>query len=163
MKWLQSEILIIGPKPYQSTRFLYTIENSPMDSSRESQTWMNNSKFSINRGEKFHEVWIIVEDSRLRKLDFPNICNFFQRFSKYIYLTIICVPSYWLRTSLDILANERDFSRPATTRFSPLLLNFLWILFLSKKHQAGLKRISRCIRRIGLISGWGKRFSNWQK
>ena len=96
MKWLQAEILIIVPKPYQSTRFLYTIENSPMDSSRESQTWMNNSKFSINRGEKFHEVWIIVEDSRLRKLDFPNICNFFQQFSKYIYLTIICLPSYWL-------------------------------------------------------------------
>ena len=96
MKWLQAEILIIGPKPYHSTRFLYTIENSPMDFSRESQTWMNNSKFSTNRGEKFHEVWIIVEDSRLRKLDFPNICNFFQRFSKYIYLTIICLPSYWL-------------------------------------------------------------------
>ena len=96
MKWLQAEILIIVPKPYQSTSFLMTIENSPMDSSRESQTWMNNSKFSINRGEKFHEVWIIVEDSRLRKLDFPNICNFFQRFSKYIYLTIICLPSYWL-------------------------------------------------------------------
>ena len=76
MKWLQAEILIIVPKPYQSTRFLYTIENSPMDSSRESQTWMNNSKFSINRGKKFHEVWIIVEDSRLRKLDFPNVCNF---------------------------------------------------------------------------------------
>ena len=47
MKWLQAEILIIVPKPYQSTRFLYTIENSPMDSSRESQTWMNNSSLLI--------------------------------------------------------------------------------------------------------------------
>ena len=162
MKWLQAEILIIVPKPYQSTRFLYTIENSPMDSSRESQTWMNNSKFSINRGEKFHEVWIIVEDSRLRKLDFPNICNFFQRFSKYIYLTIICLPSYWIL--LLIFWQTKEISPARLRRVSqPLLLNFLWILFLSKKHQAGLKRISRCIRRIGLISGWGKRFSNWQK
>ena len=85
MNWLQAEILIIGPKPYQSTRFLYTIDNSPIDPSRESQTWMNNFKFIINRGEKLHEVWIIVEDSRLRKLDFPNIWNLFHRLSKYIY------------------------------------------------------------------------------
>ena len=159
MKWLQAEILIIVPKPYQSTRFLYTIENSPMDSSRESQTWMNNSKFSINRGEKFHEVWIIVEDSRLRKLDFPNICNFFQRFSKYIYLTIICLPSYWLL--LLIFWQTKAISPARLRRVSHLSCSTSFeYCFYPKKHQAGLKRISRCIRRIGLISGWGKRFSN---
>ena len=31
------------------------------------------------------------------------------------------------------------------------------------KHKARLKWISRCIRRVNLISGLGKRFSNWQK
>ena len=40
------KIVIIGPKPYQSTHFfLYTIENSPMDFSRESQTSTNTSEF----------------------------------------------------------------------------------------------------------------------
>ena len=29
--------------------------------------------------------WFIVERSRLWKLDFPNICNLFHRFSKYTY------------------------------------------------------------------------------
>ena len=29
-------------------------------------------------------AWIIVEGSRSRKLDFPNICNLFHQFSKYI-------------------------------------------------------------------------------
>ena len=38
--------MIIDPKPYQSTHiFLYTIENSPMDLSRESQTSTNTSEF----------------------------------------------------------------------------------------------------------------------
>ena len=31
------------------------------------------------------------------------------------------------------------------------------------KNWERLKRISRCIRRIHWISGWGKRFSNWKK
>ena len=31
------------------------------------------------------------------------------------------------------------------------------------KHKARLKWISRSIRRVNLISGLGKRFSNWQK
>ena len=31
------------------------------------------------------------------------------------------------------------------------------------KHKVRLKRISRRIRRVHFISGWGKRFSNWQK
>ena len=42
---IQAEIVIIGPKPHQSTHFLYTIENSPMDFSRESQTSTNTSEF----------------------------------------------------------------------------------------------------------------------
>ena len=41
-------IMIIDPKPYQSTHFfLYTIENSPMDFSRQSQTSTNTSKFEL--------------------------------------------------------------------------------------------------------------------
>ena len=132
MNWLQAEILIIGPKPYQSTRFLYTIDNSPIDPSRESQTWMNNFKFIINRGEKLHEVWIIVGDSRLRKLDFPNIWNLFHRLSKYIYndylLAKLLIPS------LDILANEGGFSR-RRRRVSHLFCSTsLKYFFLAKQH-----------------------------
>ena len=38
--------MIIDPKPYQSTHiFLYALENSPMDLSRESQTSTNTSEF----------------------------------------------------------------------------------------------------------------------
>ena len=41
-------IMIIDPKPYQSTHFfLYTIENSPMDFSGQSQTSTNTSKFEL--------------------------------------------------------------------------------------------------------------------
>ena len=41
-------IMIIDPKPYQSTHFfLYTIENSPMDFSRQSQTSTNTSEFEL--------------------------------------------------------------------------------------------------------------------
>ena len=41
-------IMIIDPKPYQSTHFfLYTIENSPMDFSRQNQTSTNTSKFEF--------------------------------------------------------------------------------------------------------------------
>ena len=42
---LQAQIMIIDPKPHQSTRFLYTIEKSPMDLSRKSQTSTNTSEF----------------------------------------------------------------------------------------------------------------------
>ena len=45
LNYLQTEIVIIDPNPYQSTHFLYTIENSPMDLSRESQTATNISEF----------------------------------------------------------------------------------------------------------------------
>ena len=41
-------IMIIDPKPYQSTHFfLYTIENSPMDFSEQSQTSTNTSEFEL--------------------------------------------------------------------------------------------------------------------
>ena len=63
---------------------LYTIENSPMDFSRESQTSRNDTE----------SAWIIVEGSRSRKLGFPNICNLFHRFSKLINITIICSPIF---------------------------------------------------------------------
>ena len=45
LNYLQTEIVIIDPNPYQSTPFLYTIENSPMDLSRESQTSTSISEF----------------------------------------------------------------------------------------------------------------------
>ena len=41
-------IMIIDPKPYQSTHFfVYTIENSPMDFSGQSQTSTNTSEFEL--------------------------------------------------------------------------------------------------------------------
>ena len=41
-------IMIIDPKPYQSTHFfLSTIENSPMDFSGQSQTSTNTSEFEL--------------------------------------------------------------------------------------------------------------------
>ena len=41
-------IMIIDPKPYQNTHFfLYTIENSPMDFSGQSQTSTNTSEFEL--------------------------------------------------------------------------------------------------------------------
>ena len=42
----------------------------------------------ISRGEKWHEVWIFVEGSRSRKLDFPNICNLSPSIFQ-LYITII--------------------------------------------------------------------------
>ena len=47
--------------------FLYTISNSPI--TEKSQTSTNTS----DRGEKWHEAWIIVEGSRSRKFDFSDI------------------------------------------------------------------------------------------
>ena len=51
-----TEIVIIGPKPHQSTHFLYTIENSPMDFSREAKHQRTLSNSNVSRGEKLHEV-----------------------------------------------------------------------------------------------------------
>ena len=55
-----SEIVIIDPKPHQSTYFLYNIENSPMDFSREAKHRQILLNSNISRGEKLHEVWVIV-------------------------------------------------------------------------------------------------------
>ena len=73
---------------------------------------------------------IIIEGSRSRNLDFPNICDLFHRFSKFIndYLLANVTDSFLLVT----LVNESDFSRLAPTRFSPLLFTFLRMLFLTK-------------------------------
>ena len=57
---LQAEIVITGPKPHQGTHFLYTIENSPMDFTREAKHRQILPNSNINRGEKLHEVWVIV-------------------------------------------------------------------------------------------------------
>ena len=81
-----------------------------MDLSRESQTSTNTCDWNISRGEKL----ISVEGSSSRKLDFPNICNLFHQFSKYIWRLFAgqCYDSFLC--------------------FSPLLFMFLWILFLTK-------------------------------
>ena len=79
-------IVIIGHKQHQGTHFLYTIENSPMDFSREAKHRRILTNSNISRGEKLHEVWIIVKSSRSRKLDFANIFNHFNLFSKYCNL-----------------------------------------------------------------------------
>ena len=74
-------------------------------------------------------AWIIFKGSRSQKLDFPNICNLFHHFSKYLY------NDYLLPNVIDsfvILVNKGNFSRPEPTCFSPLLFMFLWILFLTK-------------------------------
>ena len=82
------------------------------------------------RGEKWHEVWIIVEGSRSRKLHFLNICNLSPSIFQ-IYITIIC-SAMLLIHSLVIFVIEGDFSLPVPTCFSPLLFMFLWILFWAK-------------------------------
>ena len=53
-------IVIIGHKQHQGTHFLYTIENSPMDFSREAKHRRILTNSNISRGEKLHEVWVIV-------------------------------------------------------------------------------------------------------
>ena len=117
LNYLQAEIVIIGPKPHQSTHFLYTIENSPMDFSREAKHRQIFPNSNTSRGEKsIFQIYVTFS------MHFPNID---------IYILIIDRQCYWF-ISLVILVNEGDFSRPAPTRFSPLLFMFLWILFLTK-------------------------------
>ena len=50
----------MGPKPHQSTHFFYTIENSPMDFSRDAKHGRILPNLNISTGEKLHEVWVIV-------------------------------------------------------------------------------------------------------
>ena len=81
----------------------------------------------ISRGEKWHRVGMDhCRSFKVEKAWFSNICNL-------TYVTIICSPcyNYWL-IFFVMLVNERDFSRPAPTRFSLLLFMFLWMLFLAK-------------------------------
>ena len=47
-----SEVMIIDFKPYLCTHFLYTIEHSPMDLSKESRTSTNTPEFDHGRSEK---------------------------------------------------------------------------------------------------------------
>ena len=109
----QSFLIIIDPKPYQSTHFIYiyiyAIENSPMDLSRHRQILSN-----VSRGEKLREGWIIVEGLRPRKIDFPRTRNYLHRLSKYIKW-LFARQCIWF-ISLVILVNEGDSSRPAPTR-----------------------------------------------
>ena len=104
-----------------------------MELSRESQTSMTTSEFDHHwrweMTQGLHESGI-VEGLRSRKLDFPNICNLFHRFFKYIK-RLFARQCYWFISFVILcMVNEGDFSRPAPTRFSPLLFMFLWILFL---------------------------------
>ena len=102
--------------------YIYTIENSPMDLSRHRRILSN-----VSRGEKLREVWIIVEGSRPRKIDFPRTRNYLHRFSKYIKW-LFARQCIWF-ISLVILVNEGDSSRPAPTRVHvPLdtVFNQIW-------------------------------------
>ena len=88
---LQVTITIIDPRLYQSTQFLCTTWNSPMNLFRESQTLTNTSVQRIIRGEKRNKVWIIVKGSRSRKLNLPNIYNLSSLiFQICTCLTMIC-------------------------------------------------------------------------
>ena len=62
-------------------------------------------------------------------VDFPNTYN--------DYLLANVIDSFFF----VILVNESDFSRPAPTRFSPLLFMFLWILFLTKYDKIMFKKM----------------------
>ena len=93
---LQAEIVIIDPMLYQSTHFSYTIENSPMDLSRESQTTRNTSEFDHQQSWEIREMTRSLHESLSKvqgresfifqtyvtfSIDFPNI-----------NITIICLP-----------------------------------------------------------------------
>ena len=132
---------------------------------------------NVSRGEKLREVWIIVESSRPRKIDFPRTHNYLHRFSRYIKW-LFARQCIWF-ISLVILVNKGDSSRPAPTRvhvpLDPVVNQIWWNIVKgwvkkrfsvkdrgSNKTVGKTERISRCIRRVHLISGWDKRFSNLQ-
>ena len=72
-------IVIIGHKQHQGTHFLYTIENSPMDFSREAKHRRILTNSNISRGEKLHEVWVIVLCGRftVENAWLSKYCNLF--------------------------------------------------------------------------------------
>ena len=87
---LQAQIVIIDPKPHQNTYiyfFYNTIENSPMDLSRKSQTSANTSEFdpvevrnlSRRRHESLSKVQgresLIFQTYATFSVDFPNTYN----------------------------------------------------------------------------------------
>ena len=80
-----------------------------MDLSRHRRILLN-----VSRVAKLCEVWIIVEGSRVRKINFPRTGNYLHRFSKYIKL-LFARQCIWF-ISLVILVNEGDSSHPALTR-----------------------------------------------
>ena len=137
--------------------FLYTIENSPMDFSRESRAYFR-IRTSVEvrnctKSESFSKVHgpesLIFQIYVTFSNDFPNIYNNYCLTTEYRanflgilvgvarYGPVFCSCS-WLfarqliHFSFYIVANEGDFSRPVPTRFSPLLFMFLLILFLAK-------------------------------
>ena len=75
-------------------------------------------------------AWIIVKGSRSRKLDFPNICNLFHRFSKYIYndnLLFNVIESF-----LSLFWQTKEISPARRLLVSHLFSSYSWILFLTK-------------------------------
>ena len=80
-----------------------------MDLSRHRRILLN-----VSRVAKLREVWIIVEGSRLRKINFPRTRNYLHRFSKYIKL-LFARQCIWF-IPLVILVNKGDSSHPAPTR-----------------------------------------------
>ena len=100
-----------------------------MDFSRESRAYFR-IRTSVEvrnctKSESFSKVHgpesLIFQIYVTFSIDFPNIYN--------DYLLANVIDSFLL---LFWQTKASDFSRPAPTRFSPLLFMFLWILFLTK-------------------------------
>ena len=79
------KIVIIDPKPYQSTHFLYTIDNSPIDLSRDSQTSTNTSWFE--ESAKVRNDTKSESSSKVQRQEssiFQIYVTFLHRFSNYM-------------------------------------------------------------------------------
>ena len=113
------EIVTSQIKPYQITHFYIPLRNHrwifPVKA-KHRRILLNSN---ISRGEKLHEVWIIVEGSRSRKLDFPNMCNLFQK-----YITIICSPKLLIHFSCFNFGRRRGFLPPGAYAF---LTSFVYV------------------------------------
>ena len=120
-------------RPYAISEhsFLYTIENSQMDWSWESQTSTNTSELDHQQRWEIREMTRRMQGSLSKvegreslifqtyvtfSIDFPNT-----------HITIICLIHFFC-----YFVKKGDFSRPAPTRFSPLFFIFPRILFLTK-------------------------------
>ena len=71
---------------------------------------------NISRGEKLHQVWIIVEGSPSRKLDFPNIYVTFSIDFPNIYIMLICSPMLMIHFSC-YFGKRRRFLPPGVFTF----------------------------------------------